>query len=123
MLGQLDGIHVDGDQAQRDDPKALLEAVSSFYGEDYYGSSYDQSGVPYRRGEKLWEDLFARLADSIVATLGPRTALDVGCATGMLVEALRDRGVDARGIDVSAWAIDQVPETLRPFCTCRLDHR
>ena len=40
----------------------------------------------------------------------------MGCATGMLVEALRDRGVDARGIDVSAWAIGQVPAALRPFC-------
>src|ERR1019366_3402488 len=115
VLEQLHGIHI-GPETPRDDPTALLEAVSNFYGEDYYGSSYDQSGVPYQRGEKLWEDLFARLADSIVATIGPRTTLDAGCATGMLVEALRDRGVDARGIDVSTWAIDQVPEALGPFC-------
>ncbi|HEY5026287.1 MAG TPA: glycosyltransferase [Acidimicrobiales bacterium] len=115
VLGQLDGIHVD-DHTRPDNSGPLLEAVSSFYGEDYYGTSYDQSGVPYRRGEKLWEDLFARLASSIVATLGPHTVLDMGCATGMLVEALRDRGVDARGIDVSAWAISQVPGSLRPFC-------
>ncbi len=115
VLGQLDGIHID-DHAGSDDPGALLEAVSSFYGEDYYGTSYDQSGVPYRRGEQLWEDLFDRLAASIVESLRPRTVLDMGCATGMLVEALRDRGVDARGIDVSAWAIGQVPAGLRPFC-------
>ena len=121
VLGKLDGIHVDDHTGPDDpgaaDPGALLEAVSSFYGEDYYGTSYDQSGVPYRRGEELWEDLFARAASSIVATIGPQTVLDMGCATGMLVEALRDRGVDARGIDVSAWAIDQVPAALRPFCT------
>ncbi len=48
--------------------------------------------------------------------LGPRTVSGRGCATGMLVEALRDRGVDARGIDMSNWAIDQVPADLRPFC-------
>ena len=36
---------------------------------------------------------------------------------GFLVEALRIRGVDARGIDVSTWAIGQVPPELRPFCS------
>ena len=35
----------------------------------------------------------------------------------MLVEALRDRGVKATGIDISKWAIDQVPEKIRQFCT------
>ena len=93
---------------------ALLEAVSSFYGEDYYGvSPTTKSGVPYRRGERVWEDFFAWPAR--LSPLGSRTALDVGCATGMLVEALRGRGVDARGVDVSVWAINQVPEALRPF--------
>ncbi len=114
VLEQLHGSHVG--EVEQAGSVPLLEAVSSFYGEDYYGPSYDQSGVPYRRDEKLWVDFFARLARSIVDSLGPRTALDMGCATGMLVEALRVRGVDARGIDVSAWAIDQVPEALRPFC-------
>ena len=89
--GQLDGIHV-GDRAKSDNAGALLEAVSSFYGEDYYGTSYDQSGVPYRRSEKLWVDFFSRLAGSIVATLNPGTALDMGCATGMLVETLAIEG-------------------------------
>jgi SAM-dependent methyltransferase len=35
-----------------------------------------------------------------------RTALDVGCATGFVVEALRELGVDAIGTDVSQWAVD-----------------
>jgi SAM-dependent methyltransferase len=35
-----------------------------------------------------------------------RTSLDVGCATGFVVEALRELGVDAAGTDVSQWAID-----------------
>src|SRR4051812_49556051 len=34
----------------------------------------------------------------------------------MLVEALRERGVDARGIDISSFAIDAVPAPLRPYC-------
>jgi len=116
VLEQLDGNHFADYASPSGNSKELLDAVSGFYGGSYYGTSYDKSGVPYRRDEKLWVDFFAGIADSIVETLGPRTALDMGCATGMLVEALRDRGVDAQGIDVSAWAIDQVPESLRSFC-------
>ena len=32
--------------------------------------------------------------------------LDVGCAFGFFVEALRELGVDAKGVDVSQYAID-----------------
>ena len=116
VLDQLDGNHFDDYANPTGDGGGLLEAVSSFYGEDYYGVSYDRSGVAYRRGEKVWEDFFGGIAGSIVERLNPRTALDMGCAIGMLVEALRDRGVDAHGIDVSVWAINQVPDALRPYC-------
>ena len=34
------------------------------------------------------------------------TALDVGCATGYLVEVLRERGIDAEGCDLSGFAVD-----------------
>lgn len=47
-------------------------------------------------------------ADELSAHLGPPPArmLDVGCGTGVLVEALRTRGYDARGVDVSSRLID-----------------
>lgn len=35
-----------------------------------------------------------------------RRTLDVGCATGFVVEALRELGIDASGTDVSQWAVD-----------------
>lgn len=35
----------------------------------------------------------------------PRS-LDVGCAAGFVVEALRELGIDASGFDVSQWAVD-----------------
>jgi glycosyltransferase involved in cell wall biosynthesis len=116
VLDRLDGRHLGDDDGGVDDGSSLVDATSNFYDEDYYGTSYDQSGVPYRRDEQLWVDLFNFVASSIVDSLGPDTVLDVGCATGMLVEALRDRGVDAHGIDVSEWAIAQVPPALQPFC-------
>src|ERR1700733_13012579 len=59
---------------------------------------------------------FAGIAKKIHDQLAPTTVLDVGCATGMLVEALRSEGIDARGVDISEWAIEQVPESIRPYC-------
>ena len=41
------------------------------------------------------------LADAIVATVSPRTAIDVGCANGYLMESLARRGVTVRGIEGS----------------------
>src|SRR5438067_3110560 len=35
-----------------------------------------------------------------------RRTLDVGCATGFVVEALRELGMDAEGVDVSQYAVD-----------------
>jgi cell division protein FtsB len=43
--------------------------------------------------------------------------LDAGCAKGFLVETLRDRGIDARGIDISAYAIQEVYGPVKPYCT------
>ncbi len=117
VLEQLDGRHFGAGTDPTANTETLIEATSHFYDKNYYGISYDKSGVPYRRDEKLWVDLCAALATAIVTSINPQTVLDVGCASGMLVEALRDRNVDARGIDISSWAIDQVPEALRQYCS------
>lgn len=73
-------------------------------------------GEPYHRGNQRWTDFFANVADEIVRQLHPATVLDAGCAIGFLVEALRDRGVDAVGFDVSDYAISQLPAELEPHC-------
>ena len=115
LLNWLDGRT--GDQFKGGgDPRELVEVTAEFYDEDYYGSGYDKGGVPYSRAESVWVDFFTTIAASLVKTLQPATVLDVGCASGMLVEALRSRGVDARGIDISTWAIEQIPADVRPFC-------
>jgi SAM-dependent methyltransferase len=85
----------------------------SAFNEYYYRNC---CGLPYARNE-TWLRFFGLAADRIVADINPRTVLDAGCAIGLLVEALRERGVDARGIDLSAYAIGTVPEALRPYCT------
>ena len=92
----------------------LTEVTADFYGENYYEYACDKGGVPYSRSEPFWLEFFGSVAEQLVKTLEPGSVLDVGCALGLLVEALRSRGVDARGIDISAWAIEQVPAHLRP---------
>jgi len=39
--------------------------------------------------------------------------LDVGCAKGYLVKMLRDRKIEAWGVDVSEYAIENAPEDVR----------
>ncbi len=85
------------------------------------GSAFDAfyyehcCGMPYARNE-AWLGIFGGIAARIAADMAPRRVLDAGCAMGFLVEGLRDRGIDAWGIDVSAHAIAQVHESVRPYC-------
>jgi SAM-dependent methyltransferase len=79
----------------------------------HYFSGGDR--VAYERNEQ-WLGFFGTVAARIAADIAPASALDVGCAHGFLVEALRDRGVDAKGFDVSDFAISQVREDVRPHC-------
>jgi len=44
----------------------------------------------------------ARVADAIVAQLAPGTVLDAGCGLGALVSELRERGVEATGVEPGA---------------------
>jgi SAM-dependent methyltransferase len=73
-------------------------------------------GAPYQRDER-WMRFFGGIADQIVSGIQPKRVLDAGCALGLLVEALRTRGVDAHGVDLSSYAIANVAEPIKPFCT------
>ncbi|MFT3934289.1 MAG: methyltransferase domain-containing protein [Chitinophagaceae bacterium] len=83
-----------------------------FYDRYYYLTS---CGRPYD-DRQSWERSFGDMADRIIKDLHPKTVMDVGCAYGYLVAALRDRGVEAYGIDISDYAISQVREDIKPYC-------
>lgn len=87
-------------------------AAGSFFDAFYYANC---CGRPYARDAE-WLAHFGRVADRIIADFQPKRVLDAGCAIGLLVEALRSRGVDAFGVDVSEYAITQVHDAVRPFC-------
>jgi SAM-dependent methyltransferase len=84
------------------------------YGSSYY-LNYWGGGGPYERNER-WLRFFGEVADNLIRDFHPTSALDAGCAMGFLVEALRKRGVDASGFDVSEYAISQVDESVAEHC-------
>jgi SAM-dependent methyltransferase len=90
-------------------PPAVGDASFDAY---YYANC---CGDPYTRSEPLLR-FFGGIADRLIADIAPKTVLDAGCAIGLLVEALRERGVDATGVDLSSYAIGQAGEGLRAYC-------
>jgi 2-polyprenyl-3-methyl-5-hydroxy-6-metoxy-1,4-benzoquinol methylase len=84
----------------------------NIFNEKYYATA---CGSPVARN-KEWLGLFDGIANNIVTKIRPRTVLDGGCAWGFLVESLRKHGVDAWGVDISEYAIQQVLPAFRPYC-------
>ena len=89
-----------------------IPSYAADYDADYYAHG---CGTPYARDE-AWLGFFGTVAERIMEGIAPASALDVGCAMGFLVEALRARGVAAWGCDLSAFAISQVSADTAAFC-------
>ncbi|MFN2235590.1 MAG: hypothetical protein ACK2U1_15290, partial [Anaerolineales bacterium] len=82
---------------------------------DAYYYQHGCGDLPYERNQG-WLDLFSRIAERIIQDIQPTTVLDAGCALGFLVEGLRNHGVEAFGIDISDYAIENVHQTIKPYC-------
>jgi hypothetical protein len=84
------------------------------------GEVYDQfyyahgCGLPYGRTEHYLR-FFDHVAERIQTDIQPATVLDAGCAMGMLVECLRNRKVQAWGIDHSEYAIQNAHPDVKPY--------
>jgi SAM-dependent methyltransferase len=90
--------------------EARAAGIASTYGGSYFGEGRDASGDRAGRSGYARYDRVASNADIagwlLWRNLRARRALDVGCATGYLVEVLRELGIDAEGCDVSPYAIE-----------------
>lgn len=95
---------------------------SSFYDADYYLNGPATSKSNYENYS--WKpDLTLPMADHLKRALRVRdgdTVLDVGCARGYLVKALRMRGVNAFGYDTSEWAIANCDEAVKGYVSNEL---
>ena len=93
-----------------------MRDMSEIYNREYY-KQYDVGvGKVDYEGSVYTEGFLTAVADYIVEGLHPKSVLDAGCAMGYLVAALRDRGVEAYGVDISEYAISKVREDIRPYC-------
>ena len=90
--------------------------AAELYSPEYYAAHL---GLPYDRSEPHWLRFFGTIAENLIRELKPKRVFDLGCAKGLLVEALRDRGVEAWGSDISEYAIGEVRPDLRSFCSVR----
>lgn len=90
----------------------MANELKSLFDAYYYAHC---CGRPYGR-QPEWFAFFGQIAERIATDIRPRKVLDAGCAIGLLVEELRNRGVEAFGVDISEYAISQVHESIRSFC-------
>ena len=86
--------------------------ASKAFDAQYYATS---CGSPVERNG-AWLGHFNRIAEQISTRIRPKTALDAGCAWGFLVEGLRIHSIEAWGVDISEYAIQQVLPAFRPYC-------
>ena len=97
----------------------MSESIKKTNAQDvkYDGSYYQNyNGRAYGRTPE-WLDFFEKISEKIIKSLNPKTVLDIGCAYGLLVETLRHKGVEAYGVDVSDYAIQQARPDLKDFLT------
>ena len=85
----------------------------SDFNEDYYERGKAKgisryAGYVYSGQWDLW-------ADYVIKRFSPKNLIDVGCAKGFLVYALRKRGVEAYGADVSEYALANAPPGIDKF--------
>ncbi|MBD3926646.1 methyltransferase domain-containing protein [Nocardioides cavernae] len=87
--------------------------TSEDYGRCYYNEAHLGGYDDYTWDNEKWRSFFMSVADRLVGALNPRTVLDVGCARGLLVQAFAVQGIDSRGVDISAHAIESAHPDVR----------
>lgn len=87
--------------------------TSEDYSISYYRDAHLGGVGDYNWDSEHWRTFFRMVADRVVGIANPASVLDVGCARGLLVQALREKAVDASGFDVSEHAIDSAHPEVR----------
>lgn len=84
--------------------------------DDYTGCYYAShlgSDEEYGWDSPGWRAFFTNVADKVARLTGAKRVLDVGCARGLLVQALAAKGVDAQGTDISESAVASAHADVR----------
>ncbi len=88
--------------------------------EDLFGKAFFDAGIeePGSYTHYSFEGhypTYLLLATQIKNKFNPTVVLDIGCAKGFLVNAFRDIGIDAWGVDISEYAISSASKDLQPY--------
>jgi 2-polyprenyl-3-methyl-5-hydroxy-6-metoxy-1,4-benzoquinol methylase len=79
-------------------PRPVFDDLRRRYGGDYFSYELSNEATFYRLMRLGMADV--EFAARTAGLPSPRTFLDIGCATGMLIEAMKAEGWNARGVDV-----------------------
>ncbi|EHB54674.1 MULTISPECIES: class I SAM-dependent methyltransferase [Paenibacillus] len=85
--------------------------MMNHFDEKYYSGNSNYTSYQY-------DTRFIQWSYDIKKYLNPKTLLDVGCAKGYLVRSLRLLGVDAKGVDISSYAIENADEYAIGHVVC-----
>src|ERR1035437_2803921 len=93
-----------------------LGTTSGDYTMGYYATHLG-GDEEYSWDSPSWRAFFSYVADKVVSLTGATRVQDVGCARGLLVQALVEKGVDAYGADISETAIASADPDIRDRLT------
>lgn len=85
----------------------------------FFDREYFEAGIGYSGYTTLfWQKLRYNLANlyralTIKFFLNPKSLLDVGCGTGLMVKYLRLLGVEAKGLEISQYALNQADGEIK----------
>ncbi len=115
-LGFDPGEGNDGPDRPTDLAPRIAETQSAqFYGREYYDGEKEQGAKSGYAGYSASDPAIAAAVNIVTRYFAPSRVLDLGCAKGFLVDALRRTKIDAWGLDVSSYAINAAPPAVRPY--------
>ena len=102
-------------------------AIACQFGEAFFDGDRRLGYGGFHYASRFWQPVIPTFQEHFGLT-GASRVLDVGCAKGFLLHDMAELipGITVQGIDVSAYAINNAIEDMRPMCrwpthaTCRL---
>ena len=91
----------------------LTAGYTALYDEEYFARHC--GSLPMSRLVPDRIEATREAATRIAEALRPSSVFEAGCAIGLLVEALWDRGITTHGRDLSSYALAQAREDIQPF--------
>lgn len=96
-----------------------LENISDFFDADYFING-KSTGKSLYENYRWLPELTNPMAEAIIKFLQMKPGnrvLDYGCAKGYLVKALRNKGINAFGCDISTYAIKNADPCIKKYLT------